>query len=140
MTEATETTQTVLDENESVEIELDDGARLIEIDDPDRYDSVEYRIETPIASPETLEDARRAELWIALYALTGGFRPPTIAGSYVPVDVALEGTPAIAVYLYAVAGQSSEDIADRFGFDSRRTVWDYLSTIRRRAADQGVDL
>lgn len=132
-------TQDVLDENETVLVELNSGSRLIEVVDPDAYrDRFTYRLEPIQTSPVSLDDERRAKLWIALYAVVGDFRPPSITGEHVPVAVALEGTPALATYLYAVAGFETEKIADVLDV-SRRTVWDYWSDLRRRAANVGVD-
>jgi hypothetical protein len=126
-----ERTQDTIDENETVLEDFDDGARLIEVVDKESYrDRESYRIETPFDSDSfEFTSEKRARLWFDLYRLVGGFAVPQ-AGA-IPHDVGLEGTPAIACWLYAVEGFDSESVADSMGI-KRRTVWDYFSEIRDR--------
>lgn len=125
-----ETTQDVLDANETVVVELDDGSRLIEIEDADSYqDRFSYRVSTPYDADATVDDERRAKLWVALYALVDAFERPMGPSASIPLPVVLEGSAAVAVYLYAVRGWESESVADTLDV-SRRTVWDYLHDIR----------
>lgn len=132
-------TQDVLDRNETVLVELDDGTRLVEIDDRDSYpDRKSYRVESAYGDVVALDDERRAELFIKLYAAVGGFSRDESTQIVVPIDVVTHGKAAVATYLHAVSGLDSETIADRLGV-SRRTVWDYWSSIRTDAADRGVE-
>lgn len=129
------TTQDTLDRHESVVVELDDGTRLIE-HDPDG-DDVSYRIETPYDSM-TLDDERRARLWIAVYGIVDGFKlpgPPSSSPS-IPVPVVVAGRAEIMSYLHAVRGWRSDDIAETFDV-GRKTVWDHWSRVRTQAEDQG---
>lgn len=135
----TETIQETLADNETVLDGLGDGTRLVEIEETDSYQSRHsYRIETAYGEEYRLDDERRAKLWYCLYSITGGFSKPD--RNDVPLEVVLEGRPAVSTYLYAVQGLSSEDVAETFGFGSKRTVWDYLSEIRGEAREAfGVD-
>jgi hypothetical protein len=121
------TRQDVLDENETVVGELDDGARLVKIET--EQGDTRFRFEPPHESTRPIDDKTRAKLWFVLYALAEGFSTPSDP-THVPVDVALEGKPAVAAWLYAV-GHDSDAVADRLGV-SRKTVWDYMSRVRRR--------
>lgn len=133
-----ETTQQVLADNENVLDEIGDGTRLVEIEDTEtNQQNTKYRIETAFDEEYRLDDARRAKLWYALYALTGGFSKPDRRDD-VPLAIALEGRPAVATYMYAVGGHSSDTVADTIGV-VQRTVWDYLSEIRSDARELGVD-
>lgn len=128
-----ESRQDVLDENESVVVELEDGSRLVEIVDPDSYrDRFSYRVETVYAGTNTFDDERRAKLMLDLYVVVDGFERPESVAVAIPLDVVLAGRAAVATYLYAVRGWSSESVADRLDV-SRRTVWEYLSDVRREA-------
>lgn len=138
-----ETRQDTLAENETVLLELDDGSRLVEVDDSESYqDPLSYRVETSFGDEITLagdidqDGERRARLWIHLYDLVGGFKKPS-RPTTIPLDVVVDGKPAVATYLYSVEEWDSESVADRLDV-SRRTVWDYLSEIRRRSDVESV--
>lgn len=127
-------TQDVLSAHETAVRELDDGSRVIEIEDPDSYrDRLSYRVTTMYGDDVEIDEERRAKLWLDLYDLVGGFKRSE-AGS-IPTDVVIEGRPAVAAYLYAVRQCETEHVADRLEV-SKRTIWDYLSEVRTSGADE----
>lgn len=78
------------------------------------------------------EDGRRAVLYTSLLLSVGFFDKDDVGDRGIPVDVALDGRPAIAAYLHAVWGEPTREIAGRMGVDVE-TVWDYWSQVRQRA-------
>lgn len=132
-----DTTQDTIADNETVLEDFDDGARLVEVEDQETIiDRLSYRITTPYDVGDFEQSSEKvARLWFDLYRLVDGFSKPERGA--IPHDVALEGRPAIACWLYAVEGYSSEDVAEKLDV-KRRTVWDYFSEIRLRVdGDQG---
>lgn len=70
-----------------------------------------------------------SDAFIKLWRDLGGFpiRPGT---EWLPLDVALSGTAAIAVYLRVVGQRSREEVADRMGVQES-TIRKYISKYRR---------
>jgi hypothetical protein len=126
-------TQDVLDANETVVDEYDDGSRLVEIEH-DGDDEATYRLELH-ASGRHFDDLgeERARLAFDVYTLVGGFDVPHDIGP-IPLPVATEDRRTIAAYLFALEEYSYDDVADALDVQTR-TVWDYVSTVRGRARD-----
>jgi hypothetical protein len=129
------TTQDVLDENETVLDEYEDGSRLVEIEH-DGDDDATYRLELA-ASGRRFENLgeERARLAFDVYTLVGGFEAPRERAA-IPLAVATADRRVLAAYLYAFDGYQYADVAEKLGVNTR-TVWDYASTVRSRARDQG---
>lgn len=70
-----------------------------------------------------------SDAFIKLWRDLGGF-PIQPGTEWVPLDVALSGTAAIAVYLRVVGQRSREKVADRMGVQES-TIRKYISKYRR---------
>lgn len=70
-----------------------------------------------------------SDAFIKLWRDLGGF-PIQPGTEWVPLDVALSGTAAIAVYLRVVGQRSREEVADRMGVQES-TIRKYISKYRR---------
>jgi len=111
-------------------------AKLIQ--DPSDQTPREYRLtyQNPFEGEIELhfDDGKKAVLYISLLITVGDFDQKDVGDDGVPLEVALDGRPAIAAYLYAVQEEPTREIAGTLGMD-RRTVWDYWSKIRKRARE-----
>jgi hypothetical protein len=125
------TTQDVLDENETVVDEYEDGSRLVEIEN-DGDDEATYRLELARSDRDFENLSRdRARLAFDVYTLVDGFEPPNRVNA-VPIAVATADRRVLAAYLYSMLLWEYDDVADVLGVNTR-TVWDYVSTVRSRA-------
>lgn len=111
-------------------------AKLIQ--DPSDQTPREYKLtyQNPFEGEIELhfDDSKRAALHTSLLIALGDFSQQDVGDDGVPLEVALDGRPAIAAYLYAVQEEPTRSIAATLGVD-RRTVWDYWSKIRQRARE-----
>lgn len=80
------------------------------------------------------EEGRKAVLYTSLLMSVGYFDKDDVGDRGIPLEIALDGRPAIAAYLHAVWGKPTREIAGRMGVDVE-TVWDYWSQVRQRARD-----
>ena len=133
------THQETISDAETVVQTLPDGTSLVETDDGsgsviEEYDDPDFGTVHERAEYDRFRDAK---LHFGLWRLVGGFdRPERGSLQFVPTNVATDGKPAIAAWLYLQGGYGSpgsrRQVADRLGV-SEHTVSKYLTSVRERA-------
>jgi len=132
------TTQSTLDENETIDTAYPCEIRVIRVDRED--DEPIYRFEAPMHHTKDYDtgpewhNPHKARMYAAVYAAAGPFREEKTGRRGIPPELVRDGREAVVAYMTTQPGMSTEWISNFFDLDRER-IYEYRSRIKNRAEE-----